>query len=706
MTDNHGVSMSEDNLLNLAKSHMLSGQLEDADNAMTSRLKVQPIQPEAVILLAEIKLRRGLTDQATALLENHKQLGPCAIWLREYYIGERRNAEAARVIQFLPKTGSLGDLINQAIMYQLAGDARSAADLCKKVLIQQPDNVAAMNHLGRSLFNTGAIDQALAVFRKAVQTAPDYFQAWHNLGHVLRAMNDASAAEAYAKAINLAPYYQSALLNLAILQMNQADNRSAADNLRSLLHFNPRHAEALLNLGLCHHIHREFPEALDAFERAAAIDPLNPRILRHLGNLHKEIQDSVKAIDFYRKALALAPSDDDLWAELISTLELRSELTEASQAVSDGLGHVPGSTNIIFESAKVMRRQGQNAESLKTLENLDPGSLHPRLLQSYYYEYATVADRMHRYDDAWTAFTKGNELGSTSVRARNTDRTALTNQIDTVKRWLASGAPASASDPGEDLGDDLCFLIGFPRSGTTLLDVMLDGHAQVLSVEEKPTIERVAFRLDRLPDHYPFAMKTLNATGRAELRTLYRQQIETLRRPEHTLVIDKMPIRTIHAAFIHRLFPKAKFLFAERHPCDVVLSNFMQNYAINEAMIHFSSIDTTVDIYDRVMQLWQQTIKSLPDLCVHYVRYENLLDDTENTLRDACTFLNLPWQIGLQDHRDTLAQRKVIKTNSYHQVAEPLYKRSKYRWINYRSHFELLLPKLKPHIDRMAYSDE
>jgi tetratricopeptide (TPR) repeat protein len=699
--------MSEDNLLNLAKSHLLSGQLEDADSALTSRLKVQPIQPEAVVLLAEIKLKRGLTDEATALLEKHKHLAPCSIWLREYYIGERRNAEAARVIQSLPKTGSLGDLINQAIMYQLAGDARSAADLCKKVLMQQPANAIAMNHLGRALFNTGVIDQALAIFRKAVDTDPDYIQAWHNLGHVLRAINDApAAAEAYAKAISLAPYYQSALLNLAILQMNQADNLTAANNLRSLLLFNPRHAEALLNLGLCHHIHREFPEALDAFERAAAIDPLNPRILRHLGNLHKEIQDSGKAIDFYRKALSLSPGDDDLWAELISTLELRSELTEASQAISEGLAHVPGSANITFESAKVMRRLGHTAESLKSLESLNPAGLHPRLLQSYFYEFATAADRMNRFEDAWTAFVKGNELGSTSVRARNTDRKALTNQIETVKQWLAIGAPASASEPEEDLGDDLCFLIGFPRSGTTLLDVMLDGHAQVLSVEEKPTIERVAFRLDRLPDHYPFAMKSLDASGRAELRTLYRQQIESLRRPEHTLVIDKMPIRTIHAAFIHRLFPKAKFLFAERHPCDVVLSNFMQNYAINEAMIHFSSIETTVDVYDRVMQLWQQTIKSLPDLSVHYVRYENLLEDTENTLREACRFLNLPWQSGLQDHRDTLAQRKVIKTNSYHQVAEPLYNRSKYRWINYRNHIEFLLPKLKPHIDRMAYTYE
>lgn len=696
--------MSEDNLLDLAKAHVQSGLLEDADSALTSRLKIQPIQAEAVILLAEIKLKRGLTDDATALLETYKQMDQCAVWLREYYIGERRNAEAARVIRFLPKTGSLDDLVDQAIMHQLAGDPRSAAELCRKVLSRQPGNAIAMNHLGRALFNAGAIDEARGMFENAVKKAPGYFQAWHNLGHVLRAKgNNAAAADAYAKALELAPYYQSASLNLALVQMAQAENRQAADTLRNLLRYNPKHAEALLNLGICHHIHREFPEALEAFEHASSLEPLNPRILRHLGNLHKEIQDSGKAIDCYRKAVALAPGDDDLWAELISTLELRSELDAAEQAVTEGFAQVPGSANIAFESAKIQRRRGDNAGALAVLGGLDPKRLHPRLLQSYHYEFATVADRMDRFDDAWNAYARGNELAGTSVRARNTDRKALPAQIDAVQQWLSAGAPASANDAGEDLGGDLCFLIGFPRSGTTLLDVMLDGHPQVLAIEEKPTVERVAFRLDRLPGHYPFAMKTLDAAGRSELRALYRQQIDALRRPEHTLVIDKMPIRTIHAAFIHRLFPQAKFLFAERHPCDVVLSNFMQNYAINEAMIHFSRIDSAVDVYDRVMRLWQQTIKTLPELPVHHVRYEKLLEDTEGTLRAACAFLELPWQSAVKEHRETLLQRGSIKTNSYHQVAQPLYQHSKYRWLNYRGHLQPYMSSLQPHIDRMRY---
>jgi hypothetical protein len=164
-----------------------------------------------------------------------------------------------------------------------------------------------------------------------------------------------------------------------------------------------------------------------------------------------------------------------------------------------------------------------------------------------------------------------------------------------------------------------------------------------------------------------------------------------------------MPIRTIHAPFVHRLFPEATFLFAERHPCDVILSNFMQQYAINEAMIHFTRMASAVEIYDRVMRLWQTARVAMPEMRVHNVRYETLLEHTESVLRGTCDFLGLPWQEGLQDHRSNLGSRTQIQTNSYHQVAEPVYQRSKFRWLNYRNHFEPYMNVLQPHIDRMGY---
>ncbi len=661
---------------------------------------------DTVLETARAMLAAGDYDGARALACSEARGGDRHLgdWLREHLVGERLNTEAASLMRALPKSGSVDDLIDQAALAQLAGDARSAMAIARKALALQPDNAFALNHLGRALFNAGAAGEARSAFERAVAVAPGYSQAWHNLGHVLRAGRDFKSAEtAYRKALAIEPHYQSALLNLALLQMGQGDNMAAVGTLRTLLGFNPSHAEGLLNLGICHHILREFEEAKAAFERCIAADPTQPRSLRHMADLLRELQDMPAAMEHYRKALALAPRDADLRAELISTLELLNELDAAEALVEEGLALAPADSGILFESAKLHRRRGDHEGAWRILGGIDPARMNPRLVLSYHYECGTVADRTGRYDEAFKAFTKGNELSLTSIRARNTDQAALPAQMDRMQAWLAKGAPCAASAEDEDLGRDLCFLIGFPRSGTTLLDVMLDGHRQVLSIEEKPTMERVAFALDRLPGHYPDALSRLDRAERERLRALYRGQIAGLRAPEHTLIIDKMPIRTIHAPFIHRLFPNARFLFAERHPCDVVLSNFMQQYAINEAMIHFTRMQSAVDTYDRVMRLWQLAEGVLPDMRVHRVRYESLIENPDGVLQDACAFLGLPWQEGMSQHRDTIGQRKQIKTNSYHQVAEPIYRHSKYRWLNYRAQLEPYMAALQPHIERMGY---
>jgi hypothetical protein len=103
------------------------------------------------------------------------------------------------------------------------------------------------------------------------------------------------------------------------------------------------------------------------------------------------------------------------------------------------------------------------------------------------------------------------------------------------------------------------------------------------------------------------------------------------------------------------------------------------------------------------MRLWLLTRQTMPSMRVHNVRYETLLENTEQTLRDTCEFLGLPWQSGIENHQNTLAQRSQINTNSYHQVAQPVYQRSKYRWLNYRAPLQPYMNTLQQHIDRMGY---
>jgi hypothetical protein len=166
--------------------------------------------------------------------------------------------------------------------------------------------------------------------------------------------------------------------------------------------------------------------------------------------------------------------------------------------------------------------------------------------------------------------------------------------------------------------------------------------------------------------------------------------------------LDKLPMRTLNAGLIQRLFPDARLLFALRHPCDVVLSNFMQAYAENEAFIHFDTLGDSARMYDRVMALWGQ-YDAVLELKRTRCRYEDLVMDTELELERICGFLGIDLNQAMLDLQSRLAARGRIRTNSYQQVAEPIYQRSSGRWKHYAAQMKEVLPVLAPYAEQFGY---
>lgn len=207
--------------------------------------------------------------------------------------------------------------------------------------------------------------------------------------------------------------------------------------------------------------------------------------------------------------------------------------------------------------------------------------------------------------------------------------------------WVGTWTPPPAP-PADELPDPV-FLVGFPRSGTTLLEQMLDAHPELRTLEEKDAIDVVRRRIAGLPGGYPDALATLPAADLAALRALYRAEVARhLGGAAPTgLLVDKMPLNSLEAGLIHRLFPRARFLLALRHPADVVLSNFMQAFKPNAAMAQFSSLASAARFYAEVMALWQQYSAVLP-LAVHTVRYEDLVADLEGRPGGSSRFWAFP----------------------------------------------------------------
>jgi hypothetical protein len=246
------------------------------------------------------------------------------------------------------------------------------------------------------------------------------------------------------------------------------------------------------------------------------------------------------------------------------------------------------------------------------------------------------------------------------------------------------------------------FLIGFPRSGTTLLDTILRSHPEINVVEEMPMVTVMIKALERTQ-----TIKNFNTLSEADVLGLQGIYFKELKMhldqgDDRKLIVDKHPLNIVHTGIIHRVFPDAKFILALRHPCDCVLSCFMQTFKLNDAMANFLSLDQSAKLYAAVMELWFLYRKKL-NLDVHVLKYEDLVHDFEGTCRSLIKFLRLEWDDNLHNYQTTASDRSSINTASYNQVIQPLYKQASGRWTNYRKQMQPVLPLLQPWIEAFGY---
>lgn len=659
---------------------------------------------------AQALLAAGQVDKARALLIASLDHDECAVRLRELLIGESRNAEAASVVRTLANGAGPESRVSRAVLAFQQGDWQSAIRECQAALAAKPDLATAHNHAGRALHNLGNTPQALDAFRRAIELDANYPEAWHNLGHALRANGDmAAAAAAYQSALKLAPGYRAARQNLGITLFHMDKINEALTLFRVLLERDPADIEALLGAGLSLQLLGQILSARDSFEHAIELDPGNATAHCYLGILLNELAETEAAINSLETALQLDPGDIEAWVELAGVYEQSNRLDDANRAVQKGFAVVPGHPGLHIEAAKLERQQGEAAKAVRRLRGIDPRQLPGRVAQQYYFELGHVLDRNKEADAAVQAFTSANRLADSSVRGRSINRDAFGRRCQDLADWFQKGAPGAKArdvDPKDDLGADLCFLVGFNRSGTTLIDTMLATNPAVASVEESATLEFVIAELDKLSGGYPLALESIGSSALGKLRKCYRSAVAGyLGAVQPELTVDKMPLRLMHAGLISRLFPQARILFVLRHPCDVVLSNFMQNYAVSEATIHFDSLEHCAQMYDRVMRLWQQIESQLP-LRLEYVRYEALVKDTETVLDQVCAFLGLSREDTKAHEQARLQTRERVRTASYQQVAEPIYQRAVGRWTRYRQHLQPHIPLLMQHIKRYGYAVE
>jgi tetratricopeptide (TPR) repeat protein len=510
-------------------------------------------------------------------------------------------------------------------------------------------------------FESGEYRQAVAAYQRALKRNPGNLEVWNNLGNAFASLGEIDPAiEAFEKAIAIRP-------DLAVLYVNYAKALTPLD----------RDAER---------------QAL--MRRAVKVAPEDPDILVELGLAEAAMQNFDAAETAYRKAIRLSSGFTPAYLEFGLMLENLNRIDALESMLSEARSNGIECGELDFLRAWVLRRQGQFTEAMPLAE-ATPESVSPvRRAQLI----AELADQLGDTEKAFGAFVKMNEEAVAAFPVAATDQ-GYGEDVAEVQRLLLPDNVAKWTSLNVDLNPaPPTFIMGFPRSGTTLLDTMLMNVSNFHVLEELPVVRQIEYALgaqDRIGK-----IDSLEAN---RLRQLYFESLQLIApcTPDKT-VIDKHPLHMARIPIIHRIFPDAKIIFVERHPCDVVLSCFMANFQLNRAMRHFSKLADAAELYDKVFDAWFKAKAALP-LNTHVVRYENLVSNLEVEMRGLLDFLEIDWNPLVLDNQKAAAGRQHIRTASYAQVTEPIYSRASGRWHRYRSQIAPILPILKPWADQMEY---
>ncbi len=599
--------------------------------------------------------------------------------------------------------------LQQTVFLLQSGRYAEAEHACRQALAAAPGDGNLAMLLAMALQNQGRDAEAAELYQRIAHAQPGVPGHWANLGLVRRRLGDyAQAEEAYRRALSIEPCNTGFLVDYGLLLLDMGRIADARHRFLDAVDLEPDMDEARIYASLACF------ECGDA-QRAAALIPPPAAWLRLPDPLREELATALMQVGRTDEAETLldAPGIRHSPSGIIRLAQLNERTNRIDQARellarAKAMAGEPGrqeQIDLLHLEASLAMRAKDYATARRAAEAILALHPHVQAEANAHFTLATIADKEKDPARAMAHLERAHAIHFRL--AEDVVPEIAHSDAEPLKvsaKWLEPGQCGFRDDPAApDASSSPVFIVGFPRSGTTMLEQMLDAHPAYASMDERATLQRCIERMESHRHEYPYDLGALDAAAADELRQVYWTEVAKViaLKPGEQLV-DKNPLNMLRLPMIMRLFPNAKIILALRHPCDVLLSCYMQNFRSPAFMVLCSSLERLAKSYVNAMRFWihHQALLS-PDTLV--LRYEDTVGDFPAQVDRIGAFLGIQDRDFLAQFSQHAARKGYISTPSYSQVVEPVNTRAVGRWHPYAEWLAPALPILQPVADHWGY---
>ncbi len=620
-----------------------------------------------------------------------------------------------------------------AMLYHGQGKFARAEPCYRRSLKLDNNQPTVHFNLGAILQELGKLDDAVEQYRQAIEQKPDYAKAYANLGFIFRRQGmTEEALDSYHKALQFAPNIPEIHYNMGLSLLDTGQAETAEQHQRQALDLKPDYADAWAGLGAVQFFNGETEDAANSYQQALEHQPDKVEILCGYANTLSALGQHEQAMERIKQAQNIDPDNDDTCIAKGSIYVSLGQLDEALDCCNQVLNKIPGHEKAICLAASVCEKKGDAKQAYHYLKPLLQEE-HPRV--DAILTFSSISKSLGLVDDAierMEQMLKNNRriqatdrrklhfaLGKAYDRKKDYDR-AFSNfhianhlkqavfDIKSIQRDIDAKIKVFSSDFSARLptasihSNRPVFIIGMPRSGTSLVEQILASHPQVSGAGELPDINNLTLTMPLTCGsnrHYPECLEQIDTQQLDRMAQAYLDRLSEVERDSHH-VTDKMPGNFMHLGLIQLLFPEARIIHCLRNPLDTCLSCYFQDFSHNHPWIYDLQDSGRMYLeYQRLMQHW----KSVLDISILDVHYEDLVENQETISRQMIEFCGLEWDDAcLHFHKNN----RFIWTASYEQVRQPMYKKSVARWKNYEAHIKPLMEILRSQVTVAVGSTE